>query len=368
MNIALVHDHLTQEGGAEQVLSAFHALYPSAPIMTLVHDTRVVSAFRKSDVRSSFLQSFPFRALPFPWLFPLMPSATEAHDLSPYQIVLSSSSGFSKGVITKAETLHICYCHTPARYLWNDTHQYVADFPAPRILKALAPFFVNTARQWDRCAADRVDLFIANSKAVARRIKKYYRRDATVIYPPVNCDRFRQGSGVGGYYLAGGRLVSYKRFDIAVSAFNRLGIPLKIFGSGPEFSRLRKSARKNVEFLGMVSNEAKARLYEECIAYVHPQEEDFGITAVEAASAGRPAICYGRGGARETVIDGVTGVFFDDQDAAALIAAVMHFDAGRFDSALIRAHAQKYGTERFRREITDFVTAAWARWQELQKR
>lgn len=362
MKVALVHDHLTQDGGAERVLASLHALFPSAPIITLVHRARKLAALESADVRSSYLQSFPFRMLPFPWLFPLMPFATESHDLSEFDVVLSSSSGFSKGVITKPSTLHICYCHTPARYLWSDTHSYMNDFSAPRILKMAAPLFINQARQWDHAAADRVDYFVANSRAVARRIRKYYRRESTVIYPPVDVTLFRKGSGDGGFYLAGGRLVSYKRLDIVVEAFNRLGKKIKIFGVGPEYSRLRSMAKKNVEFLGFVSEADKIELFEKCTAYIHPQEEDFGITAVEAAAAGRPVIAFAAGGALETVIEGVTGHFFQDQDAAALIDAILRFKPDEFNSEIIRNHAVGYDVERFKKEIQEYVNRQWMAW------
>jgi glycosyltransferase involved in cell wall biosynthesis len=273
MNIALIHDHLTQEGGAERVLQIFRELYPSAPIYTLIHDEKKLGKTFPSDaVRTSFLQSIPFSKKTYQWLLPLMPTATEGYDLSGYDIVLSSSSAFAKGVITKSTTLHLCYCHTPTRYLWTDTHSYIRDLKAPRILKPLIPPLLTKLRAWDRLAADRVDYFIANSKTVHERIKKYYRRTSDIIYPPVEIHKFAISDTLGDYYLAGGRLVSYKRFDLIIEAFNRLGIRLKIFGVGPELAKLQKMARANIEFLGGVTDEQRSELYSKCIAYIHPQE------------------------------------------------------------------------------------------------
>ena len=368
MKIALVHDHLTQVGGAERVLKIFHDLFPQAPIFTLIHDPAKMGALLEgADIRESFLRSVPLGRRKYQWLLPLMPTATEGYDLSGYDIVLSSASAFAKGVVTKSTTLHICYCHTPTRYLWTDTHDYIRELRAPRITKWLLPFLFTRLRVWDAHAATRVDRFIANSRTVQERITKYYRRDSSVIFPPVQVDSLHCGRGAGEYYLAGGRLVSYKRFDISIDAFNRLGLPLKIFGDGPEMAKLKKRAKNNIEFVGGVSDQERAKLYQNCIAYLHPQEEDFGITPVEAMASGRPVIAYAAGGALETVVDGVTGTFFYDQDYAALIDAILHFDASHYDASVIRSYALKYSVERFKKEILDFINQHWTRWQELQE-
>lgn len=368
VKIALVHDHLTQVGGAERVLKIFHELFPEAPIHTLIYDPHKMGGLLSdATIIPSFLQQFPGGKKKYQWLLPLMPTATESYDFSPYDIVLSSTSAFAKGILTPSTTLHICYCHTPTRYLWTDTHDYLRELRAPGMIKGLLPYFLTHLRVWDAHAANRVDRFIANSRTVQERITKYYRRDSVVIFPPVEIDQFHMAEKAGEYYLAGGRLVSYKRFDIPIDAFNRLGLPLKIFGDGPEFKKLKKRAKKNIEFLGGVSDRVRADLYQNCIAYIHPQEEDFGITSVEAMASGRPVIAYAAGGALETVLDGVTGVFFADQDFAALIDTVVHFDASRFDPEAIRSYALKYSVDRFRREILDFITQQWSRWQELQE-
>lgn len=368
VKIALVHDHLIQVGGAERVLKIFHELFPDAPIHTLIHDPRKMGGLLSDAIIiPSFLQQFPGAKKRYQWLLPLMPTATESYDFSHYDIVLSSTSAFAKGILTPSTTLHICYCHTPTRYLWTDTHDYLRQLRAPRAIKGLLPYFLTHLRVWDAHAANRVDRFIANSRTVQERITKYYRRDSIVIFPPVEVDQFRVGSKAGEYYLAGGRLVSYKRFDIPIDAFNRLGLPLKIFGDGPEFAKLRKRAKHNITFLGGVSDADRAELYQNCIAYIHPQEEDFGITPIEAMASGRPVIAYAAGGALETVLQDITGVFFADQDFAALIDVIVHFDASRFNPETIRSYALKYSVHRFKREIIDCITQQWDHWQELQE-
>lgn len=368
MNIALVHDHLTQVGGAERVLKIFHELFPDAPIYTLIHDSKKIGPLLDgANVRPSFLQRLPFSKQKYQWLLPLMPTATESYDLSGYDIVLSSASAFAKGILTKSTTLHICYCHTPTRYLWTDTHDYLRELRAPGIIKSLLPYLFTHLRVWDAHAATRVDRFLANSRTVQERIAKHYRRESTVMFPPVEVDQFSLGEGSGAYYLAGGRLVSYKRFDIVIDAFNRLGMPLKIFGDGPARNALRARAKKNIEFLGGVTDAKRAELYADCIAYLHPQEEDFGITPIEAMASGRPVIAYAAGGALETVMEGVTGTFFYDQDYAALIDAILHFDPMRYDASSIRNYALKYSADRFKKELSDFISREWNQWQELQE-
>ncbi len=367
MKIALVHDHLVQEGGAELVLKIFSGLFPEAPIYTLVADMKKFGPqFGYTSLHTSFLQKVPGATKHYQWLLPIMPTATELHDLSQYDVVLSSSSAFSKGVITKSTTLHICYCHTPTRYLWTDTHSYIRELKRSNVIKGVLPYFLTSMRMWDKLAADRVDKFIANSKTVQERIRKYYRRESDIMYPPVELSQFTISEKIGDYFLAGGRLASYKRLDLVVEAFNRLGFKLKIFGEGPEFKKLRKSAKQNIEFMGRVNQEERAVLYSNCIAYIHPQEEDLGITLLEATASGRPVIALAAGGALETLVDGVTGVFFYDQDWAALIDAVIRFKPENYNPQIIQSYAQSYGVERFKNEITQYVDRSWTEWQELQ--
>lgn len=363
MKLALVHDYLIQYGGAERVLQAFHDIWPDAPTYALLHDPkRFDGIFNKQEIRTSPLQGIPFSKRHYKWLMPFMPTATERYDLSEFDIVLSSTSAFAKGIITRPETLHICYCHTPTRYLWSDTHSYISEQGLPWPIKNLMPLVLSSIRSWDRMAADRVDYFVANSDTVRRRIRKYYRHDSTVIHPPVDTFRYRIADNIDDYYVAGGRLVAYKRFDIVVRAFNKLGIPLKIFGEGPELDYLRKMAAKNIEFVGRISEAEKCELYSHGIAYLHPQEEDFGITPIEAMAAGRPVIAYSKGGALETVIDGVTGTLIHEQSWEELANAVIRFEPEKYDPETIRHHAQQYDIEEFKRKMKDLVDQSYRRW------
>jgi glycosyltransferase involved in cell wall biosynthesis len=360
MKVALVHDHLNQNGGAERVLEALQAIWPDAPTYTLIYDKKTMSAtFGHKKIITSFLQNIPFASSKLRWFLPLMPTATESYDLSEFDVVISSSSAFAKGIIPPTYGLHICYCHTPTRYLWTDAHSYIQELRAPFFIKKLLPFIQTKLRLWDRESANRVDYFIANSETVRHRIKRFYNRESLVINPPVDVHKFRLSDNSKRYFLTGGRLVSYKRYDLVIKAFNKIGKPLKIFGSGPMEKALRNMAGPNIEFLGRVSDEKRAELFENSIAFIHPQEEDFGITPIEAMSAGRPVIAFRKGGAVETIIDGKTGLFFDKQDVSELCDLLLRFDSSKFDADLIRKHAEQYSTHIFREKIINFVEKSW---------
>src|SRR3989339_1209045 len=282
MKIALTHDHLFQLGGAERVLLELHNIFPESPVYTLIHNPETAGIFKDLEIRTSFLERLPLGKRHFKWYLGLMPIAWEGFDFSGYDIVISSSSAFAKGVLTPPNTLNISYCHSPTRYLWSDTHQYVEELNQPKIIKKILPLILNRLRMWDHLAAQRVDKFVANSEFVAKRIKKYYQREATVIHPPVNTEQFKLAGELGNYYAIVSRLRPYKRVDLAIKAFNQLHLPLKIIGSGEEESRLRKIAKPNIEFLGELPDEQRNRVLSRAIAFIHPQEEDFGIAAVEA--------------------------------------------------------------------------------------
>lgn len=359
MKLAIVHDHLAQDGGAERVLKVIQDIYPTAPTFTLVYDRdRASAVFGQRDIRTSFLQKIPGSLKFYQAFLPLMPTAVESYDLSDYDVVLSSSSALAKGVITGPQTLHICYCHTPTRYLWSDTHEYVKELKYGALIRRLIPFLLTKMRLWDRLSADRVDLFIANSENVRRRIKKFYKRESLVIHPPIDTSKFYL-SRPDNFFLTGGRLVYYKRFDLTVRAFNKLGIKLKIFGVGPEFANLRKLAKFNIEFLGSLSDESLARLYSECQAFIHPQEEDFGITPIEAMASGRPVIAYAAGGALETVVDGVSGRFIYEQTWEEIADAVIRFKSSDYQPALIQAQARKFDVAVFKTNLSQLVNQAW---------
>lgn len=363
MKVALVHDYLSQDGGAERVLKALHEIWPEAPIFVLFHDSNKINYLDQEKIRTSFLNKMPFINQIFQWYLPLMPLATERHQLQGYDLVISSSSGFAKGVITSPNTLHIAYCHTPPRFLWGDGNNYLSDLKNNRLVKIFLPILTHRLRLWDHLSTQRVDSFIANSNTVKRRISKYYRRDSQVIFPPVDTHRFQISTKPGQYYVTGGRLVPYKRIDLVIKVFNRLGWPLKIFGVGSEYPYLKKIARSNIEFYGKISEDEKAKLLNEAIAFIHPQKEDFGITPLEAMAAGKPVIAYSQGGATETIIPNETGVFFEKQTWESLLNALLNFNPHNFDSAKIRAHAQNFSTDRFKSEMKNFVTEQYSKFQ-----
>ncbi|MSU75039.1 MAG: glycosyltransferase family 4 protein [Candidatus Magasanikbacteria bacterium] len=355
MRLALVHDYLAQDGGAERVLKAIHELWPEAPIFLLFHDRHKMPHFVAADIRESFLAKLPGGRSHYQWFLPWMPLATERLNLSDFDVVLSASSLFAKGVITHPGTLHISYCHTPPRFLWGGTHEYVDELNYGRLVKTFLPPIIHRLRLWDKMSADRVDHFIANSKTVQSRIAKYYRRDSHLLYPPTDTASFTPSLDIGNYFVAGGRLVPYKRLDLVVRAFNRLGHPLKIFGTGQELDQLRAMAKPHIEFLGRITDEDKAKLLAGAMAFIHPQLEDFGITPIESMAAGRPVIAYGEGGATETVIPGETGVLFPKQSWESLLDAVVHFEETAWDQNKIRAHAEKFDVTHFKNRLGQFV-------------
>jgi len=360
MKIALVHDHLTQEGGAEKVLRVLHDVFPDSPIYTLVYDKKKMDTdMHDKKVVPSFLQKWPLGVRKYQWFLMWMPAATESYNLDNFDLVISSSSAFAKGIITKPQTKHICYCHTPTRYLWTDSQTYVQGLNQNRLIKKFIPFALSKLRLWDKIAADRVDLFIANSNTVKKRIKKYYGKDSQVIFPPVETSKYNISNEVQNYFLAGGRLVPYKRFDLIVTAFNRLNMQLKIFGTGPDYKRLKKMAKKNIQFEGNVSEEQKAKLYSQCKAYINPQEEDFGITAVEAMAAGRPVLAFKSGGALDTVIENKTGLFFSRQNWEDLAYKILHFNKFQFNPHEIREHARQFDVEVFKDKVKQLVIGTY---------
>lgn len=359
MKVALLHDYLNQAGGAERVLLALTKLYPEAPIFTLVHDAKHLSGFNDKVIKTSFLQKMPGSQSHIRWYLPLMPTAVEQLNLNDFDVVISSSSALIKGVITQPQTMHICYCHTPTRYLWSEAHSYAKEIKEGRLIKHFLPFMLNRLRAWDQLASQRVDHFIANSKFVAQRIKNYYHRSSEVIYPPVDTENFYISPELGNYYLAVSRLKPYKKVDLVVKAFNKLNLPLKIIGAGEEEARLRQMAKPNIEFLGPVSEEKKREYFSKCLAFINPQEEDWGITPIEAMASGRPVIAYGKGGVLETVLDGSTGKFFDEQSWEALIDTVLKFKPRDYDPQLIKNHAEQFNTKNFYDKMKNFVDNKW---------
>ncbi len=357
MRVALVHDYLNQYGGAERVLEALHELFPAAPVYTSIFDPSSMPAtYQNWDIRTSFMQHLPAWRSQFRRYVALYPTAFERFDLSGYDLIISSSSAFAKGVIPRPGALHICYCHTPMRFAWR-TDDYVAREQINGIQAKLLPFILNYLRIWDTVSANRVDLFVANSHEVAGRIARYYRRPSVVIPPPVDLPPY-EPQPPEEFYLAGGRLIPYKRLELAIEAFNHLRLPLKIFGDGRDRARLERMAGPNIEFLGWVDEATRLDLFARCRAFIFPGEEDFGITPLEVLATGRPVIAYAAGGALETLIDGVTGRFFYQPTAAALAAAVALSRTDQIDPIVLRRHAEGFSRERFLAAFRSFVDKA----------
>ena len=356
--IAIIADWLTNQGGAEKVIYDLHQCFPNAPIYTSIYNPKKLAQFKQADIRTSFLNKFPFAKNKHQLYLALMPYAFESFDLSQYDIVISSSFACAKGVVTAPETTHICYCHNPMRYIWDESHQYVKEHNFNPILKFMAKPFLHKLRIWDRITADRVDHFIANSKFVAERIKKYYQRKATVIHPGIE---FTQENPKilekkENFYLAAGRIKAFKRFDLIIKAFNESKLQLKIVGTGEDLERLKKlNTNPNTEFLGFISNNELTRLYQNAKAFIFPQAEDFGITPVEAQYFGCPVIAYAKGGALETIINHKTGIFFKEQTVEDLNNTILELENTLFDYQSISNHAANFSSDNFKKKIKDFI-------------
>ncbi|MFZ4638932.1 MAG: glycosyltransferase family 4 protein [Nodosilinea sp.] len=362
--VAIVHEWLQARAGSEKVVEQMLGLFTQADLFALVHFPHpqggpLLPPHRR--VQTSFLQHLPLAQKYFRHYLPLMPLAIEQFNLDPYDLVISSNHAVAKGVITRANQLHISYVHTPIRYAWDLQHQYLSQSGLKGIGGGLTRLILHYLRLWDLAAASRVDCFLANSRYVARRIWKTYRRPATVLYPPVAVDRFRWHRDREDFYLTVSRCVPYKRVDLSVAAFNQLGWPLVVMGDGPGLEQLRRSARENITFIQNPSDALVADYMERCRAFIFPAEEDFGITVVEAQAAGAPVIAYGQGGSGETVRPGQTGVLFHQQTVDDLVEAVNYFEQIRshFTAEIIRNHAETFSEQRFRQQFWDFVNHQW---------
>jgi len=357
--VALVHDFLLDLRGAERVFLAMCDLWPEADIYTAVYDADGTEGrFEGRSVHTSFLQRLRPTARTFRGLLPLYPAAIESFDLSAYDLVVSSSSAWAHAVICDVDTVHVSYCHNPFRYAWNDRDRTLAQRFDPVSRAALRHLF-RRWRQWDWIAAQRVDRYLANSRATQRRIHSYFGRDSTVVYPPVDTDRFAPVDQPGESYLVLSELMRHKRIDIAVEAFNKLRLPLTVAGDGPEARRLRRMAGPTIKFTGRVSDEEAARLFATCRALVVPSVEEFGIVAVEAQAAGRPVLAVQAGGTCETVIDGVTGQFWSG-DADSLADAVVSFDPDSIDPAECVRNAEQFARASFAEALPREVAEALA--------
>ncbi|MBI5412847.1 glycosyltransferase [Candidatus Peregrinibacteria bacterium] len=364
--VAIVCDWLISRGGAERVVLAMSEMFPEAPIYTTVYDKDRLPEFADKTIGTSFIQKMPLALKKHYLYLPLMPYAFEQFDLSKFDIVISSSHSCAKGIITKPRTLHICYCHSPMRYAWDNCHEYFEQYGLPAFLKQRAKKMLHELRIWDRLAAERVDFFVANSNHIKRRIGKYYRKDSTVIYPPVETEKFTiaKPKQEGQYYLAVGRITSYKRFDLLVDVFNELKLPLVVVGTGKDEAALKKKAGRFITFPGAIPDDELHEVYERATALVFPQSEDFGIIPLEAMSCGRPVIAYGDGGALETIMPGTTGLFFESQTKESLKKAILEFEAMKWDREAIRSHALKFGRSVFESNLHRYILDKWTIWKK----
>ena len=357
MRVAIVHDWLTAMRGGEKVLEVLCELHPDAPLYTLFLDRRRISDIIASHhIETSFIQGLPLAGRNHRLYLPFFPLAVEQFDLRGYDLLLSSSHCVALGALTAPECCHICYCYTPVRYGWDMYQEYFGRGRLGWGLSRVAiPRTMHYLRTWDLAASARVDYFVATCENVRRRIRKHYRREAEVIYPPVDVSRFTATGEKEDFFLVVSALVPYKRIELAVRAFNQLGLPLKIVGVGPDKAALRRLAGSNIEFLGEQSEEALVKLYERARALIFPGIEDFGLVPVEAQAAGTPVVAFAAGGALETVIDRETGTFFRKQTVEALVEAVGKLEKNQFDAEKIRKNAERFAVRRFRREFSDFV-------------
>ncbi len=365
-NIAIVHDWLVSMRGGERVLEVLCEMFPAATLFTLVHRAGSASPpIERMKIVPSFVQHLPRAETRYQYYLPLFPAAFGSFDLRGFDLVISSSSSSAKGIRPRNGCLHICYCHTPMRYIWDQYEQYFGPGRSPVPVRAAMFFLRDFLQRWDVRTSRTVDRFIANSRYVQERISRIYSRDSEVLYPPVDTGRFSLSDENDGYYLVLSALVPYKRIDIAVEAFSTLKERLIVIGTGSEERRLKAAATSNVEFVGYVPDAEVTRYLRRCRALILPGEEDFGIAPVEAMACGKPVIAYGKGGVRETVLDGITGILFAEQSASSLRHALQTFRGTSFDPGRMRAHAEKFDEASFRENLGHLI-ARW--WDDCRRR
>ena len=354
MRVAFVHDYLTQLGGAERVFLQMRALYPQAPVYTALYDRDATGgAFEGLDIRTSWLQKIPGAAKRFRAMLPLYPRAFESFDLSAYDLVISSTTSFAKGVRVAPGALHVSYVNTPTRFLWYP-QEYAFEI-APALARPALRVALPALQRWDYAAAQRPHRLIANSRNVAERIERCYGRASDVVPCPVDVERFAPSADVGDYYLVVARLLPYKRVGLAIEACNALGAHLVIIGSGPDEPNLRRLAGPSIRFAGTVGDAERRRLFAQARAVIVPGIEDFGLVALEAAASGRPAIAFAGGGSLETVVEGETGSFFREASPVSLAAAIRAFVPESFSAARLLAHAAQFSPDRFRERMRALI-------------
>jgi glycosyltransferase involved in cell wall biosynthesis len=367
--IALVFDWMTVRGGAEKVNHQLHKIFKDAPIYCSIFDKSRHQEFLDAEIHTSLIDKLPFSKDKHQLYLSLMPQAYESFDLSEFDIVISSSHSCAKGIITKPSTLHISYCHSPMRYAWDNWQEYIQNYSTNRIVKSIAKRKMHKIRMWDRLSAERVDYFIANSRTTKRRIEKYYNKPATIIHPSIDCSKYKLAEKSKGYFLAVGRLTPYKKFDLIIETFNKIGLPLKIVGTGSDEDRLKGMAMGNIEFLGYTEDKELKKLYSECEALIFPQVEDFGLTPLECMASGRPVIALREGGALDTVVEDKTGVFFNKQNPEQLKKAIKYFQENKrkFKKSQIREHAEEFDKSQFKKEMIKYINNKWKHWQEFRR-
>ncbi len=358
-NIALVHDWLMGMRGGEKCLEVLCELFPNATLFTLLHNKGSVSPIiQRMNIQTSFVQHLPLAKTKYRNYLPLFPAAVEEFNLKNFDLVISTSHCVAKGAIPRADAVHICYCHTPMRYVWDLYHQYLGQNQVGWLTRTVAPLFANYLRTWDVASSNRVDYFIANSENVRRRIQRHYHRDAEVIHPPVDTSRFQLSKHDDGYYLIVSALVPYKQVALAIEVFNQSGETLVIVGTGPDEKRFKRLARSNIEFVGWCEAAELVTYYQNCRALIFPGEEDFGIVPLEAMACGKPVIAYKKGGVLETVVTKgkiKTGIFFEQQMPEHLHQALKEFRKTKFNASLIRKHALQFDRAVFRKKIKAFI-------------
>lgn len=371
MKIAIIHDYLEYWGGAERVLATLLEMFPQAEVFTLIYDEEKIGKFLgNTKIHTSCINKLPkFIKKRKRYLLPIIPSLPETFDLRDFDVVISSSGAFAKGVVVRPKTVHICYCHSPMRFAWDWYWQYKKEQRKGPLTRAAICLMTNYLRVWDFSSSQRVDYFIANSQNVSNRIKKYYRKDSKVIYPPVESPQKIQECGRENYFLIISRLSPYKRVDLAIEAFNKLHLPLVIAGDGSEMKRLKKMSGPNVEFVGNVSDGKKWGLLAKCRALIFPGDDDFGITMVEAMMMGKPVMAFRGGGALEIVQEGKTGEFFNTPSVEILAEGIKRLreNFSKYDTHAIKKEAQKFSKERFKREFLEYFNSIVNNAEDLRK-
>lgn len=368
MKVAIVHEWLVDFRGSERVLLELARFFPEATIYASVLDrTALPPELAQREIITTSIQRYPMARSLYKLYLPFMPMAFESLNLSPYDLIISSSHSCAKGIIPPPGAVHVCYCYTPMRYAWSGYHEYRSLLRTP-ILRGVMSRMMHRLRQWDVTTVARVDQFIACSKEIQHRIQRYYHRNSKVVYPPVSAPTYERKEirshvvdlvdelGSGEYYLSLGRLVGYKRVDIAVDACTQLGVPLLVAGNGPEFNTLTSRAGDTVHFLKSFNDAEAAFLYENCRAFIFPGHEDFGITVVEAQARGKPVLAYGSGGALETIVEGYTGLFFSEQSKESLIDVLKQFGKTKFDERALKQNAARFSPSAFREAISSIIS------------